>query len=46
LELYEDFAKSRAKKDAETSINHIDEEKDQKSRSKGTSHVFQVFDTF
>ena len=42
LELYEDFARSRAKKDAESSINTVDEERDMKSRSKGASHVFEV----
>ncbi|XP_076818589.1 TATA-binding protein-associated factor 172-like [Clavelina lepadiformis] len=42
LQLYEDFAKSRAKKNAESSINTIDADKDQKSRMKGASHVFQA----
>uniref|UniRef100_F6SWL4 TATA-binding protein-associated factor 172 n=1 Tax=Ciona intestinalis TaxID=7719 RepID=F6SWL4_CIOIN len=42
FQLYEDFAKSRAKKDAESSIKIIDEEKDQTNLMKGTSHVFQA----
>nr|CAB3226362.1 TATA-binding protein-associated factor 172 [Phallusia mammillata] len=42
LQLYEDFAKSQARKDAETSISKVDDEIDQRSVTKDASHVFQA----
>jgi len=42
LELYEDFAKSKAKKVAESSIINLNDDADKNSSSNKASHVFQV----
>ncbi|XP_077975893.1 TATA-binding protein-associated factor 172-like isoform X2 [Styela clava] len=42
VRLYEDFAKTKAKKEVDTSITHVSAEQTQGSRAKQTSHIFQA----
>uniref|UniRef100_H2YV60 TATA-binding protein-associated factor 172 n=1 Tax=Ciona savignyi TaxID=51511 RepID=H2YV60_CIOSA len=42
LQLYEDFAKTRAMKEAESSIKFVDKDNDQSNLVRSTSHVFQA----
>lgn len=46
MELYEDFAKSRAKRSVDDVVTSIsDEQKEKKATSQGTTHIFQVYFT-
>lgn len=42
VQLYEDFAKSRAKASVEDSISEASTEEEEKPKLKATGHVFQV----
>ncbi|KAF7221295.1 TATA-binding protein-associated factor 172 [Nothobranchius furzeri] len=42
IQLYEDFAKSRAKANVEDSISHASNEEEEKPKLKSTGHVFQA----
>lgn len=42
VQLYEDFAKSRAKASVEDSITSVSAEEEEKPKLKATGHVFQV----
>lgn len=42
VQLYEDFAKSQVKRGLEESVSHIDDDENEKKRSKDTPHIFQV----
>lgn len=42
VQLYEDFAKSRAKASVEDSISTASTEEEEKPKLKATGHVFQV----
>ena len=42
LQLYEDFAKSKAKKEMENSLNIHDGDDKKEKKRKGPPHVFQV----
>lgn len=42
VQLYEDFAKSRAKASVEDSISSTSTEEEEKPKLKATGHVFQV----
>ncbi len=42
VQLYEDFAKSRAKASVEDSISTASSEEEEKPKLKATGHVFQV----
>jgi len=44
VQLYEDFARSRAKKGVEDTVSHlgVEETKEKKVSNQGTTHVFQV----
>lgn len=47
VQLYEDFAKSRAKVGVEDTISTASQEEEEKPKLKATGHVFQVqHDTF
>jgi len=42
VQLYEDFAKSQVKRGLEESVSNIDDDENEKKRSKDTPHIFQV----
>lgn len=42
VQLYEDFAKSQVKRGLEESVSNIDDEENEKKRSKDTPHIFQA----
>lgn len=42
VHLYEDFAKTKAKKEVDVSISQVETDQSQTSRAKHTSHVFQA----
>lgn len=46
VQLYEDFAKSRAKASVEDSISTASTEEEEKPKLKATGHVFQVHTLF